>query len=233
MRSLAGPGPWSGPPSLENAYVRTLSMIDRLADLRLFALIVERGSLTAASRELGLSQGAVSQRLSQLEKSAEAQLLRRSTRRLQLTEAGDQLYRTAKRVLAEIDDLHSNLSGDQGALKGAIRISAPLDLGRTYVAPVVDAYVRDHPGISISLVLSDSVVDLNEAGIDLAIRYGRLPDSSLQLRRSASNRRLPVASPAYLDQVGRPHKPEDLLNLNCMALLRGGWRFDLLPCLVD
>jgi DNA-binding transcriptional LysR family regulator len=208
-------------------------MIDRLADLRLFVLIVERGSLTAASRELGLSQGAVSQRLSQLEKSAKAQLLRRSTRRLQLTEAGDQLYRTAKRVLAEIDDLHSNLSGDQGALKGAIRISAPLDLGRTYVAPVVDAYVRDNPGISISLVLSDSVLDLTEAGVDLAIRYGRLPDSALQLRRISSNRRLPVASPAYLDRVGRPEKPEDLLNFNCMALLRGGGRFDLWPFLVD
>ena len=102
-------------------------MIDRLADLRLFALIVERGSLTAASRELGLSQGAVSQRLSQLEKSAETQLLRRSTRRLQLTETGDQLYRTAKRAWRD-DDLQSNLPATRARLKGAIRISAPLDL---------------------------------------------------------------------------------------------------------
>src|SRR6266851_7795521 len=105
-------------------------MIERFADLRLFALIVERGSLTAAAREVGLSPGAVSLRLSALEKGLEAQLLRRSTRRLQLTEAGDQLYRTAKLVLGEIDDLHDLVRGDRGALKGQVRVAAPLDLGR-------------------------------------------------------------------------------------------------------
>src|SRR5258706_1005775 len=208
-------------------------MIDRLADLRLFVLIVERGSLTAASRELGLSQGAVSLRLAQLEKGAEVQLLRRSTRRLQLTESGDHFYQAAKRVLAEIGDLQEQLSGDRAAVKGPIRISAPLDLGRTYVAPVIDEYIRDNPGISISLVLSDTIVDLSEAGIDLAIRYGRLPDSALQIRRLSCNRRLPVASPAYLERKGRPQKPEDLLELNCMPWVRGGGRFDLWPFLVD
>src|SRR6266853_2105212 len=170
-------------------------MFDRLADFRLFALIVERGSLTSASRELGLSPGAVSLRLSQLEKSAEVQLLRRSTRRLQLTESGDHFYQTAKRVLAEIGDLQEHLSGDRAAVKGPIRISAPLDLGRTYVAPILDEYIKDNPGISISLVLSDTILDLSEAGVDLAIRYGRLPDSALKIRRLSSNRRLPVASP--------------------------------------
>jgi LysR family transcriptional regulator, transcriptional activator for dmlA len=129
--------------------------------------------------------------------------------------------------------LQGQLSGDGSALKGPIRISAPLDLGRTYVAPAVDAYIRDNPELSISLVLSDTVLDLTEAGIDLAIRYGRLPDSTLQRRWISSNRRLPVASPAYLDRAGRPHKPDDLLTLNCMPLLRGGGRFDLWPFLVD
>lgn len=208
-------------------------MIDRIADLRLFALIVERGSLTAAAREFGLSPGAVSLRLSLLEKSAEAQLLRRSTRRLQLTEAGDRFYRTAKRVLAEMDDLQEALTGDRGALKGQVRVSSPVDLGRRYVARAADAFMRLHPELSVSLLFSDTMLDLGEAGIDLAIRYGRLPDSALRIRRISSNRRVPVASPDYLDRVGRPQKPEDLLKMNCMVLLRGGGRFDLWPFVVD
>jgi DNA-binding transcriptional LysR family regulator len=208
-------------------------MIDRFADLRLFTLIVERGSLTAAARELGLSASAVSLRLSAIEKGLDAQLLRRSTRRLQLTEAGDQLYRTAKRVLGEMADLGDLIGGDRGALKGQVRVSAPLDLGRNYVARSLDGLVREHPGLAVSLVLSDTLLDLNEAGVDLAIRYGRLPDSALQIRRISANRRLPVASPTYLDRVGRPRKPRDLLDLNCLALLRGGGRFDLWPFRVD
>jgi len=208
-------------------------MIERIADLRLFALIVERGSLTAAAREAGLSPGAVSLRLSAIERALEAQLLRRSTRRLQLTEAGDQLYRTAMRVLAEMEDLQGLLTGDHGALKGQVRISAPLDLGRNHIAPSLDRLVAEHPGLAVSLVLSDTLLDLNEAGIDLAVRYGRMPDSALQIRRISSNRRVPVASPAYLDRAGRPERPRDLLGLNCLALLRGGGRFDLWPFRVD
>jgi LysR family transcriptional regulator, transcriptional activator for dmlA len=208
-------------------------MLDRLADLRLFVLIVDRGSLTAAGQAEGLSPGAVSLRLSALERNVDAQLLRRSTRRLQLTEAGDQFYLTAKRILGDIDDLQDALSGDRGALKGAVCVSAPLDLGRNYVARVVDAFVRKHPGVTVSLLLSDSVLDLNAAGIDIAVRYGRLPDSGLHLRRLSSNRRIPVAAPKYLDRVGRPKKPKDLLGLNCMNLLRDGRRFDLWPFVVD
>jgi len=187
-------------------------MIDRLADLLLFTLIVERGSLTGAASELGLSPSAVSLRLSAIEKALEVRLLRRSTRRLQLTEAGDQVYRAAKRMLGEMDDLKDQLSGERGALAGPVRVSAPLDL---------------------SLVLSDTLLDLGAEGIDLAVRYGRLPDSALKLRRISSNRRVPVASPAYLDCVGRPARPQDLKDLNCLALLRGGGRFDLWPFQVE
>jgi len=208
-------------------------MIERFADLQLFTLIVERGSLTAAGHALGLSPGAVSQRLSALEKSADTQLLRRSTRRLQLTDGGDQFYRTAKRILGEMDDLQDLLSGDRGALKGQVRVSAPLDLGRNCVAKAVDAFVRKHPAVSISLILSDTILDLGESGIDVAVRYGKLPDSGMQLRRLSSNRRIPVAAPAYLDRVGRPKKPEDLLALNCMTLQRAGGRFDVWPFVVD
>jgi DNA-binding transcriptional LysR family regulator len=208
-------------------------MIDRFADLQLFALIVERGSLTAAAREAGLSPGAVSQRLTLLEQNARAQLLRRSTRRLHLTQAGDHLYRTAKRILAEMDDLQDALTGDRGAIAGPIRVSAPLDLGRNRLAPAIDGFIRENPGLSVSLLLSDTPLDLSENGIDIAIRYGRLPDSAMQLRRISSNRRLPVASPAYLDRVGRPQRPEDLIDHNCMALLRSGGRFDLWPFVVD
>tara|TARA_R110000868_G_scaffold37022_5_gene131006 strand:+ start:2879 stop:3826 length:948 start_codon:yes stop_codon:yes gene_type:complete len=204
-------------------------MIDRLADLHLFSLIVERGSLTAAAREMGLSPGAVSLRLAALEKSMDVQLLRRTTRRLQLTERGEQLYSTAKTVLGAMNDLESAVTGDRGLLKGAIRMSAPTDLGRHRVAAAIDRFLHDHPGLSVSLVLSDTMLDMNEAGIDLAIRYGRLPDSALRIRRVSTNRRIPVAAPDYLDRVGRPARPEDLVGLNCMALMRGGGRFDLWP----
>jgi len=206
-------------------------MIDRLADFQLFILIVERGSLAAAAREVGLSPGAV--RLSALEKNLEVQLLRRSTRRLQVTEAGDQLYRTAKSILGEVDDLYDILRGDRGALNGEVRISAPLDLGRNHLAPALQGLLTRHPQLAISLILSDTALDLNDLGIDLAVRYGRLPDSALRIRRISTNRRVPVASPGYLDQVGRPDHPRGLSAMNCLALLRGGGRFDLWPFHID
>jgi LysR family transcriptional regulator, transcriptional activator for dmlA len=208
-------------------------MIERLDDLKLFVLIVERGSLTAAAREFGVSQGAVSLRLAALESALKTQLLRRTTRRMQLTEAGDHFYQTARRVLSEIDDLQQSIVGDRGTLKGPIRVTAPWDIGRNHVAPSINDFVDANPGLTISLMLSDTMLDLNESGVDLAIRYGRLPDSGLQLRRISTNRRVPVASPAYLDRVGRPAKPKDLLAHNCLALLRGTGRFDLWPFVLN
>ncbi len=208
-------------------------MLDRLSDLRLLVLIVERGSLTQAAREMGLSPGAVSLRLTALERAMGASLLRRTTRRLQLTEAGEQFYETALRVLAQIDDLHEQICGDHGSLKGPVRVSAPLDLGRNHLAGAIDAFLLQHPQVSVSLLLSDTPQDLTETGVDIAVRYGRLPDSALALRRIATHRRLPVASPAYLDRAGRPARPGDLAAHNCMTLLRGGGRFDLWPFQVD
>ncbi len=208
-------------------------MIERVDDFRLFVLIVERGSLTAAARAVDLSPGAVSLRLSALERAVAAQLLRRTTRRVQLTEAGSVFYQTARRVLGEVDDLHQALGGEDGALKGAIRVTAPWDIGRNHVRPALDGFLAEHPSVSVSLMLSDTTLDLDDVGVDIAIRYGRLPDSRLQLRRISTNRRLPVASPAYLARAGRPSKPTDLLAHNCIALLRGAGRFDLWPFVVD
>lgn len=208
-------------------------MLDRLSDLRLLVLIVDRGSLTLAARAMGLSPGAVSLRLAALERAMGTSLLRRTTRRLQLTEAGEQFYETALRVIAQIDDLHEQICGDQGGLKGLVRVSAPVDLGRNHLAGAIDDFLLDNPGVSVSFLLSDTPQDLTESGVDIAVRYGRLPDSGLALRRIATHRRLPVASPAYLDRVGRPARPSDLAGHNCMTLLRGGGRFDLWPFTVD
>jgi len=209
-------------------------MIERLDDFRLFVLIVERGSLSAAARALDMTPGAVSLRLAALERSVEAQLLRRTTRSVQLTEAGSRFYGTARNVLGAVDDLRQSLAGeDAGALKGAIRVTAPWDIGRNHVAPAIDHFLAEHPSVSISLMLSDSMLDLNDLGVDIAIRYGRLPDSTLQLRRVSTNRRLPVASPAYLAKAGRPARPTDLLAHNCIVLLRGSGRFDSWPFTVD
>jgi len=208
-------------------------MIDRLEDLRLFVAIVERGSLTAAAKSQALTPGAVSLRLTALEKGLETHLLRRTTRRLQLTEPGERFLETARRVLADVDDLQQEFAHEHGSLKGLVRVTAPWDMGRNYVAPALDRFMADHPDVTTSLMLSDAPLDLNEAGIDIGIRHGRLPDSPLQLRRISTNRRIPVAAPRYLDRVGRPTSPADLLRMNCMAFLRNGRRSDNWPFLSD
>ena len=201
-------------------------MIDRLSDLALFKRIVELGSLSAAGRELGVSPATVSVRLQTLEAAVGRQLIQRTTRQMLLTEAGEQVFHTVRRILAEVDDLQDAMSKGGDALSGPIHVSAPVDLGRHRIAPAIDLFQERHPGISIRLSLTDSVVDLTQGGVDIAVRYGKLPDSSLRLRRISSNRRLPVASPDYLALHPAPETPDDLLDHDCIVLVRDGTRFD-------
>ncbi len=204
-----------------------------LDNLTLFLRIVEKGGLAPAGRELGLSPASVSERLVALEKYYGAALLHRTTRAISLTDAGRLLVHGARRLLAEADELETLVRLGVDKISGPIRLSAPIDLGRSLLVPVLDQFLAEHPDVTIDLNLTDGYVDLVGQGQDLAIRYGELADSTLRVRRLANNRRIVCASPAYLKQKGVPQHPDDLVRHACI-LMRFGPTIDRdWPFLID
>lgn len=192
-----------------------------LENLALFLRIAEKGGMAAAGRELGLSPASVSERLAALEKYYGATLLARTTRAISLTEAGRQLAEGARRLLAEADELEVRVKLGAQTISGPIRFSAPEDLGRRRIVPVVDAFLDEHAGVSIDLNLTDGNVDLVAQGLDFAIRHGTLADSSLRARPLGSNRRVVCASPAYLARHGAPRHPDELADHDCIVMRFG------------
>ncbi|WP_289032302.1 LysR family transcriptional regulator [uncultured Roseibium sp.] len=199
-------------------------------NIRLFQTIAEKGSLVAAAREVGMSATTVSERLAALEAHYGVVLFNRTTRSLSLTEEGRTLLDGAKSVLAEIDDLDTRIRHGADTLSGPIRISAPVDLGRSIVSDIVERFTRDHPAISVELSLSDGYVDIVGQGFDLALRFGTITDSSLRTRSIGRYRRIVCAAPSYMEQHGTPRTPEDLTRHNCLIMRFGNsldnvWRF--------
>ena len=217
--------------SFENTLrIYRMTILDNLA---LFLRIVEKGGLAPAGRELGLSAATVSERLVALEKYYGAALLHRTTRAISLTDEGRLLVQGARRLLAEADELEALVRLGVDKISGPIRLSAPIDLGRSYLVPILDAFLAEHPEVTIDLNLTDGYVDLVGQGQDLAIRYGELADSSLRLKRLGENRRVVCASPAYLKNKGLPQHPNDLAHHECI-LMRFGLTIDRdWPFLVD
>jgi DNA-binding transcriptional LysR family regulator len=204
-----------------------------LDNLALFLRIVEKGGLAPAGRELGLSPASVSERLAALEKYYGAALLHRTTRAVSLTDEGRLLVQGARRLLAEADELEALIRLGVNKISGPIRLSAPIDLGRTYIVPILDAFLAEHPGVTIDLNLTDGYVDLVGQGQDLAVRYGELADSTLRVKRLADNRRVVCASPAYLGRKRFPRHPDDLAHHECI-LMRFGLAIDRdWPFMVD
>ena len=204
-----------------------------LDNLALFLRIVEKGGLAAAGRELSLSAASVSERLAALEKYYGAALLHRTTRAIGLTDEGRMLVQGARRLLAEADELEALIRLGVEKISGPIRLSAPIDLGRSFLVPVLDAFLAAHPEVTIDLNLTDGYVDLVGQGQDLAIRYGELADSTLRVKRLGNNRRVVCASPAYLRDKGVPQHPDDLAHHECI-LMRFGQTIDRdWPFLVD
>lgn len=202
----------------------------QLDHLHLFLKIVDRGSLAAAARALGLSSTTVSERLATLESHYGARLFNRTTRSLNLTEAGRTLLEGAPRLLADAEELRSRIQAGSETLAGPLRISAPVDFGRERIAPILEAFLQEHPRITAELHLFDGYVDVVAESIDVAVRFGSLPDSSLRVRRIGNNKRIACASPAYLEKHGLPLKPEDLASHNCLCMRFGPhldreWRF--------
>jgi DNA-binding transcriptional LysR family regulator len=182
--------------------------MDRLDELTVFLAIFEAGSLVAASRRLRRSPPAVTRALGALEDRIGLRLFERTTRRLAATEAGRSLAERARTLLADYEA--ALVGASQAPVRGVLRITAPVQFGRRHVAPIVSAFLNDYPDIRIELTLNDRNLDLIEEGVDVAVRIGGLPDSTLIARQVGSVRRVVVASPRYLAARGMPRVPSDL-----------------------
>ena len=191
--------------------------MDKLRAMQTFVRIVEGGSLTAAAESMRVSLPSVVRGLAALEQSLDVRLLNRTTRRLALTDEGREYYERAKRVLADVDEAEAALSARRTQPKGRLRVTASVLFGRLHVAPAVSAFVVRHPAVSVELVLLDRPVDLIEEGIDLGVRIGALPDSSLVAVPVGETRRVVCASPAYLERHGAPAEPGDLAAHRCIG----------------
>ena len=202
-----------------------------LDNLALFLLIVEKGSLTAAGREAGLSSTTVSERLAALEAHFGVVLLNRTTRAISLTEEGRALVEGAKEILDGMADLETRIRLGAQTLSGLIRISTPSDPGRTVVSEAINGFLDQHPGVRIELILSDGYVDIVGEGVDLALRFGPTDDSTLRVKGLGASRQVLCAAPAYIDTHGAPTVPADLKKHNCLVRRYGHkldniWRFN-------
>ena len=189
-----------------------------LESLRVFVRVVELGSITAGGRDMRLSPAAASTRIRDLEAKFGARLLNRTTRTLTPTEIGRAFYDNARRVIDTLDEAEAVVSGFSGNPHGALRVTAPLGLGRRLIAPLVPRFCDEYPGVEIRLRLSDRNVDIIADGIDLAFFLGEPQDSALKWRRIAKCRRVLVATPDYLERHGAPAQPDDLVKHNCLLL---------------
>ena len=196
-----------------------------LEHLRLFKRIIQFGSLASAARDLGLSSTTVSERLAALERDMGTVLLNRTTRSLSLTQAGQTLLEGLEPLLEEADRLAAQIKLGSHALAGTIRVSAPSDLGRTCVSDIINTFVTQNPAVSVELLLSDGYVDIVGDGIDIALRFGALPDGTLRTRKLGTARRIVCAAPDYIARHGTPTSPDDLQDHHCL-LMRFGKMLD-------
>ncbi|WP_176083539.1 LysR family transcriptional regulator [Martelella sp. HB161492] len=189
--------------------------------MRLFVAIAERGSLSAVSRAWGVAPSTVTLGLKQLEERIGTQLINRTTRSMALTPEGERFLQECSRVLTDLDALMGSFSED-GPLSGTIRMTATMDLGRQRIAPLIEAFMKRHPNVNVQLYLSDSVVDLVDAGLDLGLRTGPLQSSDLRARLIVRGHKCVCAAPAYWARHGKPADPEALTEHNCMVFATPG-----------
>jgi DNA-binding transcriptional LysR family regulator len=193
--------------------------MDKLAAMRAFVEIADRGSLTAAAGALDRSLPAMVRTLAALERSLGVVLLRRTTRRMSLTEEGRLYLERCRRILADVDEAEDLVAGDR-APRGPLRVTAPVLFGQMHVAPAVVAFARRHPAVRVELLLRDRLVDLVDEAVDVAVRIARLSDSSLIAVPVGRVRRVLCASPELLESEGEPAHPQELSARPCV-LFRG------------
>ena len=204
--------------------------IENLSDLKVLLHAARGGSLTAAARSLEITPAAASATLKRLEAQLGTRLIERSTRAMRLTPPGQTLVEYARRAFELLAEGESQLDAERGALVGTVRVAAPSDLTRTVLLPMLDEFLRLHPGVELALNVGDRVLDVLRDEVDIAIRYGDLSDSRLVARTLTVARPVVTASPDYLRRRGTPRNPMDLVDHNCISFMRAGqpfrtWRF--------
>jgi DNA-binding transcriptional LysR family regulator len=190
--------------------------MQNLTDIAIFVKVVELSSFTAAADALEMSQPVVSKAVTRLEEKLGARLLNRTTRRLSLTEAGSELYRRSVRALEEIENAEIEVARFQTEPRGLLRVSAPMSFSILQLSAAMPAFMERYPGVTVELNLDDRQVDLVEEGLDVAVRIGRLQDSTLVARKITPCRQVLCAAPSYLARRGTPERPEDLIEHNCI-----------------
>jgi DNA-binding transcriptional LysR family regulator len=197
--------------------------MDNLEAIRLFVEAAQLGGLSAAGRKLGLSPAAASARLLKLEASLSTRLFERTTRQLRLTDEGRLYLQHCRQALQALDDARAALSAEKKEIRGKIRISATSDFGRHVLNPWLDAFTVLYPQVAPALLLSDSLSHLIADEVDLVIRFGVPPDSSLIARPLAANRRVLCAAPGYLQRKGTPKHPDQLADFDHIVAAQAGW----------
>jgi DNA-binding transcriptional LysR family regulator len=203
--------------------------MDRLESMSTLLAAVEAGSLSAASRKLGMPLATVSRKVSDLETHLRTRLVNRTSRRLTLTDAGRAYVEACKRILEEIGEAERAASGEYSSPRGALLITAPIVFGRVHMLPVAIAFLKAFPDIDIRVVLADRVFNLHEEHVDLAVRIGALSDGSLIATRVGAIRQVVCASPSYLAACGTPKSPAELCHHDCITfeglMLPDAWKF--------
>jgi len=190
--------------------------LDRFVGMAVFAKVVDSASFAAAARHFGMSPAMVSKHVQTLEERLGVRLLNRTTRRVNATEAGQDYYDRAVRILAEMEDAEAAAGDMQTSPRGHLRVTVPVSFGTHMIAPAVADYLVSYPDVSIDLSLDDPYVDLLEKRFDLGIRFGHLANSSLIARKLYALETHLCAAPAYLEKNGAPHAPADLAKHRCL-----------------
>jgi DNA-binding transcriptional LysR family regulator len=205
-------------------------MADGIGDMELFRAIVAAGGISAGALALGSSPPAVSRRLSALEARLGVRLAERSARRFRLTDEGVLYGERCRTILGELRDAEAEVSARGAAARGLLKVGAPMELGRRWIAPLLAEFAAAHPALEAHLVLSDAGLEIGQDGLDVALRVDRPNDPAVIARKIAATRRLVCAAPAYLAARGTPAKPADLIGHDCLRLARRHrlhdlWRF--------
>jgi len=192
-------------------------MTVRFDDISAFAAVAESGSVSGAARRLGVAKSVVSKRVSELERSLGATLLKRTPRSVTLTDRGRTFYERSRAIMAALDEAATAVREEQDGLRGLLRIAAPMTFGTMYLGRMLWPLLRQHPSLEVAIDLDDRVVDLLGSGYDLGIRVGALPNSSLIARKLVDIQGVLCASPAYLERAGTPSSLEDLQRHDCIG----------------
>ena len=192
--------------------------MDRIYLMTVFVAVAEAESFAKASRHLGMSPPAVTRAISTLEEKLGVRLLARTTRVVRLTEAGARYLEDSRRIIAEIEEADESAAGVGAAPRGQLQVTAPVMFGKLFITPAILDYLERYPAVNVNALFLDRVVNLMDEGVDIAIRIGELPDSSLRAIKVGAVRRVIVAAPRYLRQHGTPLHPRDLKSHRLVAV---------------